>query len=318
MDITDPAARPDTGFELIRFELTPLQHYIQARKAVEDTDGWRAVTVIDEEDGVVTLAVGDWTTHEQLPPGQPMWITERRGVIAVPSERGNVFSTGYGREGTIFETADADKLHFATIKATERPAPEQDLLWTTLRGLDDIDRLLIAPRTDMRYILDVVDVMTTSTTWGDVKKKATRELYEEILVRSGRGSLDEYLAIAQDVAPVRGYEAELAKEYERRGYSSMPADHEPFDAEEVEGYIIGDWPQMVETIMERLIPRELAQRHGQLVHTVISGDYLHIPAEHAGPVVADLRDLGYRCFRDPAPFIRDMFRFEDLPPVSGR
>lgn len=313
MDSTGHTDHPDTGFEVTRFTLDPIAHYIQARKAVEDSEAWRAATVVDAGDDTVTLAVGDWTTHEHLPPGQPLWISERRSVIAVPSESGNVFSTGYGREGSIFEIADADRLHFGTIRRIEHPDPEHDLLWTTLRGIDDIDRLLIAPRTDMRYITDVVEVMTSCTTWGEVREAASRDLYEELLIRAGRGSLEEYLAIAEGVAPVRGYEAELAKDYATRDHSSTPNDDEPFSAEDIEGYMCLDWPPTVPSIMHRIIPTDIAHTHGRPYRTVINGDYLDIDAEQAGPVITELRARGYRCYRDRVPFIKDMFRMDDLP-----
>lgn len=309
---------PDTGYELVPYRMRRRVHHIQARKAWEDTDTWRAATVIDESDGVVILAVGDWETRDHVPDGPPAWVNERWKVMAFPSERGNVIPTGLDADGSIFERGNAGRLQFVGIETAGEPAPDEDLLWCTLRHFDDIDRLLIAPRADMRYITDLAEVMTTSATWGEVRKNASRDLYEEIMIRSGRGSLEEFVALAEEVAPLCGYEAELAKEYERRDHSLVPADDEPFDPEAVEGWIIGDWPPMIEAIMDRILPKDLADRHGHRIRTVINGDYLHIPAEHAGPVIKSLRESGFRCRRDRVPFIRDMFRFEEMPAVFRR
>jgi hypothetical protein len=97
--------------EVSRYRLGNNVHFIQARKAWEDTDTWRMMMLLDQDDDLVTVAEPTATNIDET----PVWITERWRVLAVPSDPGNVFRINEAKEGSIFQLTNADTLRFYTI-----------------------------------------------------------------------------------------------------------------------------------------------------------------------------------------------------------
>ncbi|MFF4893466.1 hypothetical protein [Micromonospora chersina] len=82
--------------------------------------------------------------------------------------------------------------------------------------------------------------------------------------------------------------------YEEDDY---PAD-EPFDITEVGAIVEGYWPEMVTARGLDALPQDLQDRYGEVVLTVHNGEYLRVPLDGEGELVAELRERGYEVTRD--------------------
>ena len=301
--------------EVSRYRLGNNVHFIQARKAWEDTDTWLMMMLLDQDDDLVTVAEPTAANIDET----PVWITERWRVLAVPSDPGNVFRINEARDGSIFQLTAADTLRFYTITdLKDEPVGDPELVYATLVGLDGIERFLIAPRATMEDVARVVQVVTTSRTWGEVRENASAELYQELLNRAGYGTLEDYLVGVEEGTPIPGHAAAATEDYEDLGYDRPPDDDEPFHASMIDSYMCGDFPPMVEHIMESFLPRRIVRDYGRSYETSINGSFVEIDPAHADEVIAALEVRGHTCTEDSEIFIADMFRWEDVPPEPLR
>ena len=76
------------------------------------------------------------------------------------------------------------------------------------------------------------------------------------------------------------------------------ADDKPFDITEVGAVVDGYWPPMVTTRTVDVLPQDLQDRYGELVHTVHNGEYFEIPLDREADLVAELRERRYEVTRD--------------------
>lgn len=77
-------------------------------------------------------------------------------------------------------------------------------------------------------------------------------------------------------------------------FDEIPADDEPFTADDVPGHADGDYPQWLMQTQLDWFPRELIKKHGGDVATsVFNGEMLELPADKAEQIAEDLRALGH-------------------------
>jgi hypothetical protein len=315
------------------YEVVGNPHPIQARKAWEDNETWMAGRLLAYEDRVATVVFGDGDVPAResgLWLGGPVWVTKRWRVLAFADEEGNAIALRPLEEmsDSIYGRIGHERLRFVSIRLVDehqggsQPStdplqeeldPDKDLVYTTLVGFDDIDRFLVAPRAFMDYVCSIVTVATSCTTWGEVRETATPEVYGEFLARSGYGSLTEYLDHVGEGRLIRGHEAAAMDEYMERAHEELPADDEPFLIDELDGYMVADFPPSVSLIQNQVLPRDIVEEYGATYETTLNGTYTDLLAEHADEILAALRERGYRCEEDRDVFVTEMFRFEDLP-----
>ncbi|QGN48631.1 hypothetical protein GKC29_18560 [Micromonospora sp. WMMC415] len=75
-------------------------------------------------------------------------------------------------------------------------------------------------------------------------------------------------------------------------------DDKPFDITEVGSVVDGNWPPMVTTRAFDVLPEDLQDQYGKVVYTTHNGEYLEIPLDREGELVAELREHGYEVTRD--------------------
>jgi hypothetical protein len=109
----------------------------------------------------------------------------------------------------------------------------------------------------MEDVVRVIKVVTTSTTWGEVRENASAELYQELLNRAGYGTLEDYLVGVEEGTPIPGMLPPPPRTMLELGYDRPPDDDEPFHASMIDSYMCGDFPPMVEHIMESFLPRRI-------------------------------------------------------------
>lgn len=105
-------------------------HFIQARLAWEDHESWERVTVrfveppriiVEDESGVsryYEAAEAGWIGQAANDGNTTALVTERWGIIAVESEKGQVIrnpNAEHTDPGSIWVKCDADRLRFVSV-----------------------------------------------------------------------------------------------------------------------------------------------------------------------------------------------------------
>lgn len=292
--------------EIVRYTISWTMNPIQARLATEDEDTWQEAVVISEDDDVIgVLFVPEDTRDDDLPPGRRVWITERWRVLAFPHEAGQVFAIPDVKDvpDSIFGLTDADKLRFILATRIDEPETRVDeLVYATITGLDGVERFSIVRRADAEYAAEIAEVVNSCSTWGEVRKVASPQLWEDLLGRTGYGDLKEFTRDLSIGNPVPGAEAYAAQRYAELGYSNPPGDDEPFESVKISGFQDGDYPPATELLQESLLPRSLADEFGHRYETIFNGTFLELSPESGEPIVEAMEELGYRCVEEPELF----------------
>ena len=143
----------------VRYRLGGQVHWIQAGKAWEDDETWRAGILLAYEGKTATVAFHDQAGSgghsssdtekptakddgeyaraafdleeaavENLPLGGLVWVTERWGVLAFPDEHGNAIALrpADGMAGTLFARVGVSRLRFLLARVAEEPDDEQE------------------------------------------------------------------------------------------------------------------------------------------------------------------------------------------------
>ncbi|MCJ7781099.1 MAG: hypothetical protein MUQ27_09760, partial [Acidimicrobiia bacterium] len=193
-----------------------------------------------------------------------------------------------GMAGTIFVRAGAGKLRFLLARGVDEVAepedePEEELdefVYGTVTGLDMVDRFFVVPRVTAEDTAQVVEVVTSCSTWGEVRETATNDQYLELLYGAG---LDE---------------------------EDPPEDGDPFDPNDVDGLQSASYPMTHEMAHELYLPGDLRHRFGELEQRFVEGSVWTIPVENGPALVAELRRRGHRCTEDVAVLAAEHDRFE--------
>jgi len=240
---------------------------------------------------------------EGLPVGGIVWVTERWRVLAFDDAAGNATCPERvdGSPDTVFERSRTRRMRF--LGAAPAPVPVRsgetegfpvavavgedggsgslsEFVYGVVRGLDEVDRFYVVPRSVAEDTARVVDVVTSCTTWGEVRDTAGDDRYRSLLERSGLDPDDP------------------------------PGDDETFDPNEVDGLQSVDYPMTHEVAQEVYLPRDLQERFGEWERRMVEGSVLTIPIENGPALVTELERRGRRCEEDVALLAREHDRFE--------
>jgi len=133
--------------------------------------------------------------------------------------------------------------------------------------VDYHDSLAFADAETAAEEAEEIRAIASAGTWGDARRIRTRHIWN----------------------PAEIDEGEDPKDY--------PPDDAPFDIYEVPCVADGDWPGMVTRRAIELLPEDI-HKFGEIVHTTLNGEYLHIPAEREAELVAELRSRGFEVTRN--------------------
>ena len=253
---------------------------------------------------------------ENLPLGGQVWVTDRWNVLAFPDEQGNALALRPERdmEGTLFARIGESHLRFLLGRAVEESLEEQDdsveLAFGTVTGLDDVTRFSIIPMEDAVYAAEIIEIVNSCSTWGEVREMATAEHLDALLGRAGYGSVDEYIQDLSVGRPIPGAAEYGAEMFAELGHTEPPKDDIPFDPNDIEGYQTADFPPATEYVQEEFLPKDLADKFGFRFETTFNGTFLQLPPESGPPIVTAMEKLGYRCTERSDLFRTEIMRFD--------
>ncbi len=78
----------------------------------------------------------------------------------------------------------------------------------------------------------------------------------------------------------------------------LPNDDTPFKRSLLPGVDDGDYPTYAPAYGTGWMPRDIAEKYGVGVDSVVSGSWTEYPAQHDDAIVAELQRLGYVVYRD--------------------
>ena len=293
---------------LVRYDATGTVHPMQVRKALEDTDTWMAAVVVaSAEPFIDVLFLAASESADDLPIGRPVWVSEKWSVLAFADEDGNVFAIKDLADAppeSVWALAGAERLGFVPVRRVEDEQPDLgELVYATGATLGGDECFHINRREDVEYAAEVMKVIESCSTWGEVRELASLELYDDLLSRCGYGTLDDYWQHLEIGQPVPGAHEMAAESFDGLDHSGLPDDDEPFDVDDIHCLQDGDFPPAPEYLQDQLLPDDLADKYGHKMETIFNGTYLQIPPENAQPIVAAMEKLGYRCVEDRGLFI---------------
>jgi hypothetical protein len=135
--------------------------------------------------------------------------------------------------------------------------------------------VVMIPQHEAMSLARLHHAMDRATTWGEFKRLAPPEHYEDA-VRRWMDSNEE----------------------------EEPAADQPFDAYDIPGRGDGDWPSWPAQDMLAWVPDEIQARFGRSQASVLNGSWLSLPGESIDEIAAAMKRLGYRCRRDDALIAR--------------
>jgi hypothetical protein len=132
------------------------------------------------------------------------------------------------------------------------------------------DTAIFASREAAEQSDQIHRAIDSSRTWGEFKKRMPPAEYESLMVRQ----FDENNEL-------------------------RPNAREPFDAEQIDGYMDGDYPPWLMQSMDAFLPMELLQRFGVKDASTINGDYWNIPPKNVNDLVRALIEMGFTVMEEP-------------------
>lgn len=79
--------------------------------------------------------------------------------------------------------------------------------------------------------------------------------------------------------------------------SLVPADNDLFDATIIPGYLDGDYPLWLQSVMENVIPKEIIEMYGRRVATRLNGSYVEFDISDENEIIKNLRKLDFKVVR---------------------
>ena len=144
---------------------------------------------------------------------------------------------------SVFDRAGTQRLRYLSIKRLE----PIEYVYAEVTGIDGNDYFFVLPRPDAEDVADVMRIMNSCKTWGEVRQAASLDRYKEILGVAGYGSLEEYVEHIFIGRPIPGALEAAARDWEEQNWESgLPADDDPFDPMELDAYHSGDYPPTFE------------------------------------------------------------------------
>lgn len=158
------------------------------------------------------------------------------------------------------------------------------------------EQLLIMPRSEAEKLAKLWKLMA-STTWGELRKEAGEELYEEFLEMAGYGSFDGYAQHLMVGQPVPGALESALRAY-TAGDDEPPADSDPFAPQSLAGYGDGDFPPDLHYVMHESLPPEIMRAYGEIYETVFNGTYVRFKPDVAPAVVQAIKESGHEVIEE--------------------
>lgn len=293
-------------------------HWIQARKAWEDHETWIVGAVESVEGRQIRVGTNDGASSATFESdGAPLvaasgetevWFTTRWSVMAFRTDRGNVIGLVDPEDappGSVFRLAGTRRLHFISIKRAE----PVEYVYAAALGLGGRDVFFALPRPYAEYVAEVMRIMNTCKTWGEVRAEASKDLYEEILGQAGYGDLDDdavgYIRLRN---PMPGSSEGMKVEWVGAETLSVPADDDPFVPMEIDSYSCGDYPPPFESLQNSVLPDDLIRRFGSRYETSINGTFAELHPETGPELIAELERRGHRCVEETEMFEQSMER----------
>lgn len=91
---------------------------------------------------------------------------------------------------------------------------------------------------------------------------------------------------------------ERIRQWDEDNEVTIPADADAFDQDMLTGGDRNDWPGWPAQEMLAWVPADVQRRYGEVIDTVLSGEYLAFREADLPAIAADLDERGYRCRRD--------------------
>lgn len=140
-----------------------------------------------------------------------------------------------------------------------------DIVYRIIEGAYGPESVVFAERGRAHYVAHIYKALEESKTWGDLRRNL----------------------------PDGEWEGHFSVYFEDRE-EEIPADDEPFDAEEAPGYADGDYPAWLAQEQLSWFPKELIDKYGGDVDSsVLNGEFLDLPADKAEQIAEDLRAMGH-------------------------
>ena len=129
--------------------------------------------------------------------------------------------------------------------------------------------VVMIPQEEAESLARLHHALYVAATWGEFKRLAPPEHYQDALSRWMDSTEEE-----------------------------APAPDQPFDPHDIPGRSDGDWPAWPAQDMLAWVPEEVQARFGRSRASTLNGCWLSLPGEAIHEIVAAMQRLGYRCRRD--------------------
>jgi hypothetical protein len=160
------------------------------------------------------------------------------------------------------------------------------------------DNLIILPRSVAEQLKEL-NAALCSSTWGELRRVASAEIYAEILGQAGYGDLDEFLSHLDVGKPVPGARTEALRKYVEKNGDPLPVDDDPFDADrDLGSYADGDFPPAPQLLMMEYLPSDVVEKFGNVYETNFNGTFVDFAKDQLPGVLAALKKNGFSCTED--------------------
>jgi hypothetical protein len=162
------------------------------------------------------------------------------------------------------------------------------------------DNLIILPRSVAEQLKEV-NAALSSSTWGELRRDASAEIYAEILGQAGYGDLDEFLSSLDVGKPVPGARAEALRKYAEKHGDPLPEEDDSFDADrDLGSYADGDFPPAPQLLMLEYLPSDVVEKFGNVYETNFNGTFVDFGKDQLPEILAALKKSGFSCNEDQA------------------
>jgi len=130
------------------------------------------------------------------------------------------------------------------------------------------DMLVLLPKSTADYLVATLHAIHFSRTWGEFKKSAPAEAYQEVV--------------------------EILEENDEE----EPPPRNLFDSDDIFDFTDGDWPEWPAQLMLGYIPEEIRQAYGIIQVSTLNGPFLEINPTREKEVIKALEERGFTCLKD--------------------
>jgi hypothetical protein len=130
--------------------------------------------------------------------------------------------------------------------------------------------LVFAPPTMAEEHDKVMKALVASKTWGEFRACIPASAFKEV---------------KQLLRECEAYTAAEIRE--------LIADDNPFDSATLPGLENGEYPSMIASIQQSILPKDLADKYGKQWGNINCSDIFRIDVRHREAILADLKGMGY-------------------------